>query len=697
MIGKKQIPLLILFSVLLSRVVLLEAEYQLAENLDPEDSIIQLNSTPYTFPTQDYSFSIEASDNKSWTYMLYLDADNDIEGDAIRDFEWLEEAGGSDENISIVVLLDRIPGYDNTHGNWDGSRIYNITEDISPTTIDSQLMEDLGEVDMADPTTLTDFITYCFENFPADNYILDLWNHGHAAYGVIDDETSMTHFIVDDIQIAVNNALTTTTEEIDIISMDACDMSTIEVAWELRNLSRYFIGSETTTGGYPYKLIAERLKINPNINASSLCELMVDAYSTHYRFFPYNCLSVINQTKLADIPELFNSFVSELITTLDTSNFDDIFAFSRDLTIEFYDGNWIDLVSLIENIIFFLDNPALVLESEELLEFLVQIIVYNWQHESYKGKANGLTIYMPYEFTSYEFIADYCNRESFCENMDWQTETLWDEFLNFYWNNHLCSLIVEPEEISLDEAISGYSIVQNSIKLFRFNIWQKSIYELTCPISSGDVDIKVIKYDYSGVYKVIGGSYLINPDDGTTEKCRFYLKTGFYLILVRGKDSTSNYGLEVKECDPINLVCNFPYTQTAGSRNGDTLGHYKQDLNHYFQIEVTYGNNTFTLSNSETTNYQLKIFNEDWNELYFLPAEGFGEVLRLIYNQTNENSTLFYLEICGIDGAGEFTIEIRNPNEPTPKADLHLLVILFFLPIYTIISKRKILKRHQNK
>jgi hypothetical protein len=689
MIGKKQIPWLILFLVLFSRVVFLEADYQVAEKLESESSKIYQNLTPNFLPIQNFTFTPETSGSKSWTYMLYLDADNDIEGDAIRDFEWLEEAGGSDENISIVVLLDRIPGYDNTHGDWDGSRIYNITEDVSPNTIDSQLMEDLGEVDMADPTTLTDFITYCFENFPADNYILDLWNHGHAAYGVIDDETSMNHFIVDDVQTAINNALATTTEEIDIISMDACDMSTIEVAWELRNLSRYFMGSETGTGGYPYKVIIERLKMNSNINASTLCELMVDAYSIHYRFYPYNCFSVINQTKLSDIPEVFNSFVAELITTLDNGNFDDIFAFSRDLTLEFYDGNWIDLVSLIENIISFLDKPSLVLEGEELLDFLYQSIAYNWQHESYKGNANGLTIYMPYEFTDYVFIVDYCNGGSFCENMDWQTDTLWDEFLNYYWNTHLCSHTVEPEELSLEEAITDCSIVQNSIQLFRINLWQKSIYEFVCPIASGDVDVKVMKYDYAGVYEVIGGSYLINPDDGTTEKCRFYLKTGFYLILIYGKASTTNFGLEVKESDPINLICNSPYTQTAGSRDGDILGHYKQDLNHYFQIEVPYGNNTITLSNSETTNYQLTIYNEDWNELYFLPAEGFGEILMLVYNQTNENSTLFYLEIYGIDGAGEFTIEINNPNEPTPKVDLHILGILILLPLFAIITRRK--------
>ncbi|NHJ48163.1 MAG: hypothetical protein FK733_10285, partial [Asgard group archaeon] len=279
--GKKYVPLLIVLTIFISQAFLIETNLQSIENVNTGSSEFQRLTHSNIFPRQGNLFSIETSSNDSWTYMLYLDADNDIEGDAIRDFEWLEEAGGSDENISIVVLLDRIPGYDDTHGNWDGSRIYNITADISSTTIDSQLMVDLGEVDMADPATLTDFITYCFDYFPAENYILDLWNHGHAAYGVIDDETNMNHFIVDDVQTAINNALATTTEEIDIISMDACNMNTIEVAWEMKDLCKYFLATEDGTNGYPYKLIIEGLKSNPSLNASSLCELMVDAYSIH--------------------------------------------------------------------------------------------------------------------------------------------------------------------------------------------------------------------------------------------------------------------------------------------------------------------------------------------------------------------------------------------------------------------------------
>ncbi|MHA1432656.1 MAG: clostripain-related cysteine peptidase [Candidatus Heimdallarchaeota archaeon] len=672
--------------------VLLEDNFQVSAIPERKFSENQLISLPSTCLQQDNVISTnDITYNKTWTYMLYLDADNDIEGDAIRDFEWLEEAGGSDENISIVVLLDRIPGYDETHGGWAGSRIYNITADVSSLTIDSQLMVDLGEVDMASTTTLTNFITYCFDNFPAENYILDLWNHGHAAYGVIDDETSGSHFIVNDVQTAINNALAVSTEEIDIISMDACNMMTLEVAWELRDLCNYFIASEDGTNGYPYNSIIQGLKMDPNINPSSFCELMVDAYGVYYQYTMITCLSVINQTKLLELPGFFNSFVSELISTLELGNYSYLLALSRDLAYAFYDGSWVDFVSLIENILFFFDRPALNLVSEDLLEFLNQLIISNWQHNGYTGNANGITIFMPVGTVASELIETYYQRDSFCAGMDWQLDTLWDEFLDFYLDHNWHLIIIDPQTLSLDEVMEDCIIGQNRTQLFRFNLWKKSLYEISCLISSGDIDFKVIKFDYMGEFEYIGGSFLVNPDDGSTEKCRFMLESGFYYILVYGKASTSNYEIGVKYYDAINLVCNSPNTQTAGSMNGDDYGHFKQDLNFYYKIDIPYGNNTITLTNSATANYQITIFDENWIMEYFLPAEGFGEVLTIIYVYTGENPITFYLEICGYEGAGEFTIEILNPNEPTPtsKVKLSLLMVLVILPFITIISRKK--------
>ena len=225
------------------------------------------------------------------------------------------------------------------------------------------------------------------------------------------------------------------------------------------------------------------------------------------------------------------------------------------------------------------------------------------------------------------------------------------------------------------------------------NLWKRDVYEFTCQINTGDIDFKIMKYDFSGIYEFIGGSYLINPDDGNTERSRLYLESGFYLIMIFCNTATANFDIKVQYDELTNMVCNSPYTSTGGSTNGDAQGHFKQDLRHYFQIEIPYGNNTIILSNSETAKYQLKIYNDYWWVQYSLVSEDFGETITFLINHTNENSTTFILEIYADQGTGDFTIEILNPNEPTPKAGLSIYSLILFLPIIYLISRKRFLKK----
>ena len=56
-----------------------------------------------------------------WTFMVYVDGDNNLESAAVDDF--LEMASvGSDQNINIVVQMDRISGYSTDYGNWTDAR-----------------------------------------------------------------------------------------------------------------------------------------------------------------------------------------------------------------------------------------------------------------------------------------------------------------------------------------------------------------------------------------------------------------------------------------------------------------------------------------------------------------------------------------------------------------------------------------------
>ena len=95
-----------------------------------------------------------------WLIMIYLDGDNNLEDVAIDDFNELEEGFDPAQDIKILVLLDRTPGYDTSNGDWTGTRLYQITSDDT-STITSTLIEDKGVLNMGSGTVLEDFVEYC--------------------------------------------------------------------------------------------------------------------------------------------------------------------------------------------------------------------------------------------------------------------------------------------------------------------------------------------------------------------------------------------------------------------------------------------------------------------------------------------------------------------------------------------------------
>ena len=93
-----------------------------------------------------------------WTFMVYLDGDNNLEGAAIEDFLEMSSVGSSAGHVNIVVQFDRIAGYDTSYDNWETCKRFHVTYNMTPTATNA--VEDIGEVNMGDPATLTDFINW---------------------------------------------------------------------------------------------------------------------------------------------------------------------------------------------------------------------------------------------------------------------------------------------------------------------------------------------------------------------------------------------------------------------------------------------------------------------------------------------------------------------------------------------------------
>lgn len=184
-----------------------------------------------------------------WTVMAYICADNDLEFPALMDVLEMEQA--LPENVELVVLLDRHRGYTDILGNWTGARLYRVRRaapfDIRaaadlkagaplPAGLASELLEDWGEVDMADPATLTRFITTAAARFPAKRYALLPWNHGGGWPALILDmdggsgrpgKGKMT--VGQFIEAAKAGAAALPRRRFDLIKYDMCLMGQLDV------------------------------------------------------------------------------------------------------------------------------------------------------------------------------------------------------------------------------------------------------------------------------------------------------------------------------------------------------------------------------------------------------------------------------------------------------------------------------------
>jgi hypothetical protein len=228
---------------------------------------------------------------KKWTVLVFLNADNDLEASGLADLNEMEQIG-SDEHLNIVVQIDRQKGARGdtiADGNWIGTRRYEVVKDRTKK-IASKLVMNLGERDMGDRKELAGFLQWGVETYPADRYVVVIWNHGAGWKGISSDDDSGRMMSVPDVLWACRQALPSLAKvnprhpKFDIIDFDACLMGMLEVAYELRDVTDFLLASEETEPGQgmPYQDTLRPLKDDPTITPRQLAKAMISAYVKSY-------------------------------------------------------------------------------------------------------------------------------------------------------------------------------------------------------------------------------------------------------------------------------------------------------------------------------------------------------------------------------------------------------------------------------
>ena len=372
-----------------------------------------------------------------WTVMVYMAADNNLETYAIQDINEMETVGSTSE-VSVVVQVDRSPDFDTSNGNWYGARRYFITKDADKSIINSQLIQDLGPTDMAQPNTLNSFIHWATDNYTAEHYLLVLWDHGRGwrtrtlapqavqreVKSIFIDESSGNEMSLLGLQQALEQSPRT-----DILLFDACLMGMLEVAYSVMNCSEIMIASEENVPvqGQPYGGFLSKLAANSQTTPEALSRTIVDDYMDYYSVFSGTfTLSAVNLLMLDDVissaDQLAGTILADMnnvrtgveLAQADTQHFDydkGEYRYYRDL----YD--FARLVN--ENVV---GNAAVRSAADQLMSAVDSAVIYERHQGSNVAHSHGMSIYLPdpgFMLSSYNTI-------------EFSLATRWDELVSNY-------------------------------------------------------------------------------------------------------------------------------------------------------------------------------------------------------------------------------------------------------------------------
>ncbi|GAB6168293.1 hypothetical protein JCM1393_07530 [Clostridium carnis] len=286
----------------------------------------------------------------SWTVLVYANGNNELEPEIYSVFKKVKLLNLG-ENIKIVVQLARVSknivevlrpsenivSYD----NWSGARRYIINSN------GAKLISNMGNVNMADPKTLVDFLTWGITNYNSDNIMVILSGHGAGFIGAMTDLSYKTPYMMsfDGIVNSIYQSYQITRKSIDCLVLDSCYMYTMELWYEFSLIPykplKYIMvpQDDVLLEGIPYNLLIgfleDKIKDSKNLrdnlknitkdfnnksetkNKLLLIELNKDYFiklksevSKLAEFIIENNINVINEIEVFYNSKYQNSFIS---------------------------------------------------------------------------------------------------------------------------------------------------------------------------------------------------------------------------------------------------------------------------------------------------------------------------------------------------------------------------------------------------
>jgi hypothetical protein len=240
--------------------------------------------------------------DETWTIAVYVSGDNNLE-------KYWDDASlpglmmlPTNEQLTVVAFIDRL--------STEGTEVVRISENY--TQVDAVY----PEMNFGSGETFQWFLEEVAANYASDKLCVVAWDHGYAWRYISDDDSSNSSRItMPAFQAAIENAGV----YIDVLAFDACNMASLEVAYQvsLTGLVGIMVGSEESvpTTGYPYDTMFMPTALDTSRSPSEMATDMVLAFEEFYApqtWASTVALSAVDVQAIADATGVLQSWASEM-------------------------------------------------------------------------------------------------------------------------------------------------------------------------------------------------------------------------------------------------------------------------------------------------------------------------------------------------------------------------------------------------
>lgn len=419
-----------------------------------------------------------ARTKKRWTVMVYLAGDNNLDSAGAADLAEMKTVG-SDRNVAVVAQFDR-------SGSKRMTNRYFLQRG---TPLAADVVTALGETNTGDPAVLHDFVTWAATEYPAEHYMLVIWNHGAgwddsnlyegdyfsgAAPPVVRKGMLVTRGNARDLTAAVPMGMVraafkrgrrslfastvstllssraiafddqakdfldnielkgvlaqirrTLKRKIDILGFDACLMSMVEVAYQIRDSVDLTCGSEEEepNEGWPYSTILRALADKPSMAPAALAEVVVKKYMASYKPDDGVTFAATDLSAISSLAGAVNTLGRVLAAALGEASTRNALIALRAQVQEYsapYD-QYCDLADLCTLLGRRVEHPGLKRACESVRAVLDRIVIATGAKGAGVAHSHGISIYFPKKVVSPLY-----------STLDFSRRGAWASFINDY-------------------------------------------------------------------------------------------------------------------------------------------------------------------------------------------------------------------------------------------------------------------------